>query len=148
MEAIGAASSVITLIQLVAGIRKMVKICLLYQAADVEFQRMSKQVDNLVADLEVLKCAGECGMPLQESERAALERELANAQEQISEVEKFCREYTQENISRYKRLRWSLRDKRIWNDHCSRLSRAQVALNFSVQIFSMYDANSLFLLCS
>jgi hypothetical protein len=143
MEVIGAASSVITLIQLVSVIKKAVKICSQYQAADIEFQRISKQIKNLTTELEVLKWAGECGISLQESERAALETELSYAREQISEVEKFCREYTPENISRHKRLRWSLGDKRIWKDHCSRLSRAQISVNFSVQIFNMYDPDSL-----
>jgi hypothetical protein len=141
MEAIGAAASIISLLQMLGTLRSGVQFLFRYHDAPSDFCRLSELIETLTAKLHLLKTveswAIACEPSLAESESSILESLLA-AKEDILYVRDICLDWVKGKRSMVKRLKWAIRDgDNIWNNLASRLQGAQSLLAITIQIIHL-----------
>jgi hypothetical protein len=141
MEAIAAAGSIISLLQILGNLQNAVQFLFRYHNSTSDFHRLSEQIENLNAKLQLLeivkKWATACDSLLEEKESSILESFLLAAQNDISYVLDVCLKSGKGKKSVVKRLKWAIRDGQIWNELASRLQEAHSSLVLTLHIIDM-----------
>lgn len=141
MEGIGAAASIVSLLQILGNIHNIIQFLFRYNDSTSDFRRLSEQIENLTARSELFKIverwANACDSLLEETESAILKSSLLAAQKNIFYVRDVNLKYGKGKTSVAKRFKWAIRDGHAWNELASRLQEAQSALALTMQIIAM-----------
>jgi len=140
MEAIAAAASIFSLLQVLGSVENGIQFLSRYHNTTSDFHRLSEQIANLKAKLQfieiVKRWATSCDSLLEE-QSSTLETCLLAAQNDISYVLDVCLKTGTGKKSVVKRLKWAIRNGHIWNELTPRLQDAHNSLLLTLQIINM-----------
>jgi hypothetical protein len=137
MEAVAAASSILTLLELVGGVAKAIKLFAKYQNSGLQIERISRHVETLTARLRLIApveqlMVANLGALHLNFELKALNDLLSAAKEDIIAVRDFCLSCDVQSTGRIERLMWVAKDSNTWDKLTARLQQAESMLELAI----------------